>query len=147
MDARPQGGQEGSKVGKMGSDKGIDGTIPFIDDGTGKSKRVIVQVKLGKVSSRDIRDLVGTVEREKAALGVFITLEKPSSNMITEAVKADFYHSPDYYGSASKKYPRIQILTIEQLLHGEGIKMPPRGLAFKQAQKVWSTAELKASWS
>lgn len=143
VDAKLQGGQEGSKTGKMGSDKGIDGTIPFIDDATGKTKRAIVQVKSGKVSSRDIRDLIGTVEREKAALGVFITLEKPTADMTTEAVKADFYHSPDYYGSAGKKYPRIQILTCEQLLHGEEIKMPPRGLAFKQAQKVRATAELQ----
>ncbi len=43
-----------------------------------KPKRVLVQVKSGHVKSGDIRDLVGTVQRENAAIGVFITLETPS---------------------------------------------------------------------
>jgi site-specific DNA-methyltransferase (adenine-specific) len=139
VDARPQGGQEGSKVGKMGSDKGIDGVITFIDE-PGKPKRVIVQVKSGNVSSRDIRDLVGVVNREKAVMGVFITQKKPSPDMVEEAVKAGFYHSPDYYGgSQGKRYPRIQILTIEQLLGGARIEMPPPSSAFKQPRRSGST--------
>ena len=77
--AKPLGGQEGSKAGKKGSDKGIDGVITFIDDNTGKPKRVLVQVKSGHVNAGDIRDLIGTVEQEKAALGVFITLEPPTA--------------------------------------------------------------------
>src|SRR3989440_212024 len=69
--AKPLGGQEGSKVGKKGSDKGIDGIMNFVDDAAGKPKRVMVQVKSGHVKSGDIRDLVGTVKREDAAIGVF----------------------------------------------------------------------------
>lgn len=142
VDARPQGGQEGSKTGKMGSDKGIDGTITFIDDASGKARRVIVQVKSGRVSSRDIRDLVGTIDREKAAIGVFITLEKPTSDMVTEAVKSGAYTSPDYHGGTQgKRYARIQILTIEQLLNGAEISMPPPGLTYKQAQKIQDAAQ------
>jgi site-specific DNA-methyltransferase (adenine-specific) len=83
--ARPLGGQEGSREGKKGSDKGIDGVIAFIDDTSGKAKRVLVQVKSGHVKSGDIRDLIGTVQREQAAIGVFITLEEPSRDMKTEA--------------------------------------------------------------
>lgn len=49
--ARPLGGQEGSREGKKGSDRGIDGVIAFIDDNTGKAKRVLVQVKSGHVNS------------------------------------------------------------------------------------------------
>ncbi|MDQ3012793.1 MAG: restriction endonuclease [Acidobacteriota bacterium] len=75
--ARPLGGDAGSKQGKKGSDKGIDGVITFIDDNSGKPKRLLVQVKSGKVKSGDIRDLVGTLEREKAAMEAFITLESP----------------------------------------------------------------------
>ena len=92
--ARPSGGQKGSKKGKKGADKGIDGVITFIDDNTGKPKRIIVQVKSGKVNSGVIRDLVGTVGREKAAMGILITLEDPTKPMITEAASAGFYHSP-----------------------------------------------------
>ncbi len=130
--ARPLGGQEGSREGKKGSDKGIDGVIAFIDDNTGKAKRVLVQVKSGHVNSSHIRDLVGTVQREQAAIGVYITLEAPTRDMTTEAVKAGFYHSPGW----NKDYPRIQILTIEELLHNAEVKMPPQFGTFKQAQRV-----------
>jgi site-specific DNA-methyltransferase (adenine-specific) len=130
--ARPLGGQEGSREGKKGSDKGIDGVIAFIDDNTGKAKRVLVQVKSGHVNSSYIRDLKGTLQRENAAIGVFITLEPPSRDMITEAVSAGFYHSPGW----NKDYPSIQILTIEELLHNAEVKMPPQFGTFKQAQRV-----------
>jgi len=130
--ARPLGGQEGSKEGKKGSDKGIDGVIAFIDDTTGKAKRVLVQVKSGHVNSSHIRDLKGTLQREQAAIGVFITLEPPSKDMTTEAASAGFYHSPGW----NKDYPRIQILTIDELLHNAELKMPPQFGTFKQARRV-----------
>src|SRR6266487_6164165 len=130
--ARPLGGQEGSREGKKGSDKGIDGVIAFIDDNTGKAKRVLVQVKSGHVNSSHIRDLVGTVQREQAAIDVYITLEAPTRDMTTEAVKAGFYHSPGW----NKDYPCIQILTIEELLHNAEVKMPPQFGTFKQAQRI-----------
>lgn len=130
--ARPLGGEAGSREGKKGSDKGIDGVIAFIDDNTGKAKRVLVQVKSGHVKSGDIRDLKGTLQRENAAIGVFITLEKPSQDMTTEAVSAGFYHSPGW----NKDFPRMQILTIEDLLHNAEVKMPPQFGTFKQAQRV-----------
>jgi site-specific DNA-methyltransferase (adenine-specific) len=136
--AKPLGGQEGSREGRKGSDKGIDGVISFIDDASGKPKRVLVQVKSGEhVKSGDIRDLRGTVERENAAIGVYITLAQPSGPMTTEAVSAGYYTSPDFYGlGKGKTYPRIQILTIEQLLAGRQVQMPPAGLAYKAAQRV-----------
>jgi len=130
--AQPLGGQEGSKAGKKGSDKGIDGVIPFVDDHTGQPKRVIVQVKSGHVKSGDIRDLLGTMQREAAAIGVFITLEEPSGDMRTEAVGAGFYHSPGW----NKAYPRVQLFTISELLRGAEVKMPPEHGTFRLAQKV-----------
>lgn len=130
--ARPAGGESGSKRGKKGADRGIDGVITFVDDHTGQPKRILIQVKSGKVSSRDIRDLVGTVKREKAAMGAFLTLESPTRDMTTEAVSAGFYESPGW----NQTYPKIQLLTIEELLNGAEIKMPPTGMTFKQAQRV-----------
>jgi len=128
--AKPLGGEAGSKTGKKGADRGIDGVITFLDaDSAG---RVLVQVKSGHVKSGDIRDLVGTVEREKAAIGVFVTLEEPSREMRTEAVSAGVYRSPGW----GKDYPRIQILTIAELLHGAAVKMPPQHGTFKQAPKT-----------
>ncbi len=130
--ARPLGGAEGSKVGKKGSDRGIDGVITFIDDQAGKLKRALVQVKSGHVKSGDIRDLVGTVQREGAASGLFITLEEPSRDMLTEAASAGFYRSPGW----GKDYPKVQILTVAELLKGAEPKLPPAGVTFKQAQRV-----------
>ena len=89
------------------------------------------------MKSGDIRDLEGTIQREQAAIGVFITLEPPSKDMTTEAVSAGFYHSPGWH----QDYPRIQILTIEELLHGAEVKMPPQFGTFKQAQKVGKQTE------
>ena len=120
------------REGKKGSDKGIDGTMVFVDDTSGKAKRVIVQVKSGTVKSGDIRDLAGTIDREQAAIGVFITLEKPSRDMTTEAVGKGFYHSEGW----NKDYPKLQILTIEDLLSGKQPEMPPSSITFKQAEKM-----------
>lgn len=135
--ARPLGGDSGSRTGKKGSDKGIDGVINFIDDASGKPKRVLVQVKSGKVKSGDIRDLVGTVQRENAALGVFITLEEPSRDMATEATAAGFYRSPGW----AQDYAKVQIVTIAELLRGAEVKMPPAHGTFRQAQAVQNQGE------
>ena len=136
--AKPVGGQAGSRRGKKGSDKGIDGVINFFEqDGKGKSKpkKVIVQVKSGAVKSGDIRDLKGTIEREKAAIGVFITLELPTSAMLKEALAAGYYES-DFW---NKTYRKLQILSIRDLLGGDGVDMPPQHGTFRQAARQQST--------
>jgi site-specific DNA-methyltransferase (adenine-specific) len=130
--AKPIGGESGSKTGKKGADKGIDGVINFVDDVSGKPKSIVVQVKSGHVKAGDIRDLRGTVERTEAAIGVFITLEPPTAPMNSEAVAAGFYHSPGW----NQDYPRLQILTIEQLLQGAKVQRPPALAPFKQAPRV-----------
>lgn len=134
IQAQPLGGNGESKQGKKGADGGIDGVITFIDDATGRPKRVIVQVKSGHVSVATVRDLRAVVEREKAAIGVLITLEPPSGPMNLEAVKTGAYQS-FHWG----EFPRLQILTIEGLLHGtQRLQMPPQSqtaVTFKRAQK------------
>ena len=132
VDARPSSGTKGSKRGKKGADGGIDGVLPFVDGANKKRHQVLVQVKSGKVSVRDIRDLVGTVEREKAAMGVFITLKPPSKPMKTEAASAGFYESPSWGG----RYPKIQILTIDNLLNGASVVMPLALPNFKKAERI-----------
>jgi site-specific DNA-methyltransferase (adenine-specific) len=132
VEARPLGGSEGSRKGKKGSDKGIDGVINFFDSQKARdlTQQVLIQVKSGKVKSGDIRDLIGTVEREKASIGVFITLEPPTQDMKSEALTAGVYRSS--WG----EHRKIQILTIEELLNGARIDMPPQFGTFKQANKV-----------
>jgi site-specific DNA-methyltransferase (adenine-specific) len=131
--ARPLGGEAGSKTGKKGSDRGIDGVITFIDDASSKPKRLLVQVKSGHVKAGDIRNLRGTVEREGATIGTFITLEPPSRDMRAEAASAGYYTSPGW----GRDYPKIQILPIADLLAGAQVQMPPAEWGtFKQAQRV-----------
>jgi site-specific DNA-methyltransferase (adenine-specific) len=129
--AKPLGGEGDSKTGKKGKDRGIDGVINFVE-AKGKPQRVMVQVKSGHVNSGLIRDLRGTVERENAAIGVFITLEPPTKDMEKEALAAGYYTSELW----QKDYQRIQILTIAQLLAGADVQMPAAHGTFKQAQRV-----------
>ncbi len=132
VQARPVGGEAGSKRGKKGADRGIDGVITFIDEANANPKRILVQVKSGHVGAGIVRDLVGTVEREKAAMGVLLTLEAPTRPMINEALSAGTYRSP----LNGREYPRIQILSIEDLLAGQvGVKMPMDRTTFKQAER------------
>jgi site-specific DNA-methyltransferase (adenine-specific) len=106
---------------KKGADTGIDGYINFFDDESGKAKKVVVQVKSGHVSVHQVRDLCHVVDREKATLGVFVTLEAPTGPMKKEAAGFGFY-TPEHY--PDRKYPRMQLLTIEELLAGAEVKYP-----------------------
>ena len=111
--ARPYGDK------KKGADTGIDGYLYFMDE-KDKVKKAIVQVKSGGVSVSQVRDLIGVIEREKAELGIFITLEPSTKPMETEAVSQGFYRSP-----LGKDYRKMQILTIEELLKGKKLDIPP----------------------
>jgi DNA modification methylase len=108
--------------GKRGADKGIDGRLYFHDEGESRkaeTKQVILQVKSGHVNAAHVRDLRGVVEREGAELGVLITLDEPTQPMRAEAASAGFYTAPD-----RTTYPRLQILTVPELLEGKRIAMP-----------------------
>ncbi len=118
VDARP------SNSGKKGADSGVDGYINFFDDNSGKAKRIIVQVKSGNVQRNQIATLKGDMEREKAEMGLFITLNPPTRPMIQEAASAGVY-APKLLGETSdRQYPRLQILTIEDLLGGSEVQYP-----------------------
>jgi site-specific DNA-methyltransferase (adenine-specific) len=117
-----------------GADKGIDGRLFFHDEESGPTKQIVLSVKSGHVSVRDVRDLRGVVDREKAQIGVLLTLEEPTKAMETEAASADFYKS--HWGSHS----RLQILTIAQLLDGKRIDYPPTvNVTLKQAPRARAT--------
>lgn len=125
IDARP------AQDKKKGKDTGIDGLIRFLEREGEPARTIFVQVKSGKVSSRDIRDLVGVLDREKGVIGVFITLQPPTRDMLKEAVSAGFYKSQ--WGN----FPRLQILTVEDLLSGKETALYPRmnAATFKRAAR------------
>ena len=130
------------KGGKKGADGGIDGLL-WIEVGKGRTEKVIVQVKGGAhVSRANIAALIGDVAREKAAIGLFITLAEPTREMVKEAAAAGHYESP-YHGA----FPKVQILTIEGLLSGRERPQFPdlsRGeQTFKKAKQENSGAKSK----
>jgi site-specific DNA-methyltransferase (adenine-specific) len=112
VNAVPYGGR------KRGADTGIDGHIYFKPDGK-TTEKAIVSVKAGaNVNLAMIRDLGHVSDREKAEVGVFITLAEPTGPMRTEAIKSGFYDTE--YG----KFPKIQILTIAELFAGKKPELP-----------------------
>ncbi|MBW7934073.1 MAG: restriction endonuclease, partial [Gemmatimonadaceae bacterium] len=118
---------------KKGADRGIDGRLTFRLDDKGKYGTVLISVKGGHVHAHDVRDLRGTVEREKAAGGVLLSLEPFSKPMRTEAAAAGFFETP--WG----KYPRLQLLTVAELLAGARVQYPTitqGNVTFKRAAKV-----------
>lgn len=121
---------------KKGADKGIDGRIYF-HEGPGKTKQIILSVKAGKLHATYVRDLRGVLEREKAEIGVLISLDEPTGPMRKEAASAGFYTSP--WG----KHPRLQILTVADLLGGKAINRPPAqtSTTFKRAPKDTTAKE------
>jgi site-specific DNA-methyltransferase (adenine-specific) len=105
---------------KKGADRGIDGKLAFHDEGlAGKTKNVVISVKAGRLHANHVRDLRGVIERDRAEIGVLISMEEPTKPMRSEAANAGFYKSP--YGT---DHPRLQFLTIHDLLHGKGIDYP-----------------------
>jgi site-specific DNA-methyltransferase (adenine-specific) len=105
------------KGGKKGMDRGVDGYLHF-RDAEKKPQTAIISVKGGGIKSGDIRDLKGTVEREGAALGIFLTLNPPTREMEREAASAGFYET------GGQKFPKVQILTAEQVIDNRRPKVP-----------------------
>jgi hypothetical protein len=125
IDAQPFAGK------KKGADGGIDGLIYF-RSGAKTTERAVVSVKGGdNVSVTMIRDLKGVLDREKAPIGVFVTLVTPTKPMVSEAASAGFYEL------RGRKYPRLQIITIEDALKGEKPAIPliDTGATFKRATR------------
>ena len=77
-----------------------------------------------------IRDLIAVTDREKAKMGILISLAEPTAPMKKEAIAAGFYKTD--YG----EYAKIQILTIEQLFAGQKPDMPwINSSVFKKAKR------------
>jgi DNA modification methylase len=99
--------------GKKGADGGIDGLI-FAEVGKSKTEKIIISVKGGGVTVTMVRDLIAAVAREKAIMGLFVTLQPPTRPMTNEAAATGFYENELF----PRAFPKIQILTIEGLING-----------------------------
>jgi site-specific DNA-methyltransferase (adenine-specific) len=117
--------------GKKGADRGLDGRLYFGAKGTTLG---IVSVKAGdNIGVSMIRDLKGVIERERAGVGVFLTLTEPTKPMIAEAASAGLHEEPGF-----APVPRLQIVTVEQAmaLRERAVQLPARrDDAFKRAAR------------
>ena len=116
---------------KKGADRGIDGRLYFHDDPKGRTKQIIFSVKAGKMHATHVRDLAGVINREKAEIGVLISFDDYTKPMRTEAAEAGFYNAPN-----GKKYRRIQLLTVEQLLEGKIVDYPFENVTYKKGERA-----------
>ena len=107
---------------KKGADTGIDGLIYFKDFRDGKivTEKIIISVKGGEtVGVSMIRDLAHVIEREKAKMGLFVTLAVPTDPMRKEALKEGYFET-----ETKQKFLKLQIVTIEELLAGKEPDLP-----------------------
>jgi len=116
---------------KRGADSGRDTVINSNND-KDKIGKAIVQVKSGKVSVKDIRELKAVVEREKAQMGIFITLEEPTKPMQEEALQWGYYTCP----ITKRNFPKLQIITLKELLEGKSPLVPFQISPYKEGQKT-----------
>jgi site-specific DNA-methyltransferase (adenine-specific) len=123
---------------KKGPDRGIDGRLLFHEKPGGKTRQILISVKSGKVSVPDVRDLRGVIEREEAEIGLLISMREPTQPMRSEAAAAGFYRSGSEGVGTWGQHPRMQLLTVAELLGGLRIDMPPLSgsLTFRRAPRV-----------
>ncbi|WP_370235094.1 DNA methyltransferase [Brevundimonas sp.] len=112
------------KGGRKGADRGIDGFVWFqvpSTDGAGSKTitgKAIVSIKGGGVTDSHVKDLITTIDHEGAQMGLFVTLLPPTKPMVARAAAAGFYEA------GGRTYPKVQILTIEELFEGKRPQMP-----------------------
>lgn len=135
---------DGTPNEKQIGDRGIDGVIRFLNDAKGKTAggRVLVSVKGGKsINPAMVRDLVGTVESQKAEMGVLILMQRPTPGM-TEAAS----HSGSYTWAVNgQSFPKVQIITVRELLNFKRPKMPPPQTPYISAMRRQKSSDNQMS--
>lgn len=134
VNAQPYKGKQ------KGADKGIDGLIFFTDivDGKPKTQKIIVSVKGGDhVGVTMVRELITVVQQNDAEMGFLVTLAAPTQPMTVEAAKAGFYRAAN-----GQDYPRLQILTIDDLLSG---RKRPEYMDYRHGADTFKRAQREES--
>ncbi|MFN7132397.1 MAG: restriction endonuclease, partial [Myxococcales bacterium] len=119
--AHAVGGEPGSRYGKRGRDRGVDGLLKFRTSPQSQVFSIVVSVKGGRViNPAMVRELRGTLERERAAMGVLLTLGEPTAEMRREAAMAGFFKTK----AGRRQYPRIQLIAVSDIFAGRRIEYP-----------------------
>ena len=121
-----------STFGGKGADKGLDGIAKYLTPMPEDTKKVIkagFQVKGGKVGSKDIDALIGAMSKHNCELGIFLSINSLTKPMLDTISKAG------YLTIGSKKYPKLQYITIEQFFNKQRqINLPSNNITFAKAQ-------------
>jgi DNA modification methylase len=128
---------DGQPNEKQVGDRGIDGVIRFPVDARGASERALVSVKGGGTGPNDIRDLIGTVDSQRAGMGIFVTMRPATPRMVEAANHSGAYHHP----ATGQTFPRVQIISVEELLAGKQPRMPMAMLPYFQAERRYGPAQ------
>ena len=106
----------------------LDGVKPFIEFGN-VIKDAIISVKgTTTVNPEMIREVLGVLN-DQHPIGVLVTLAPSTEGMRTVAAAAGFYES------AGKKYRKMQLICVEDMLKGVSPELPTPTQAFAQAAK------------
>jgi len=126
---------------KKGGDRGIDGIAYMVTNGKGEPefKQVLFSVKSSKKLNPDvIHSLNGVIEREKAAMGILITLY-PMDNLVKESKKYGVYENKLF----GQTHPKIEVISVPEILEGKTMKLPTSLEVLKKAeQKVKGKSQI-----
>jgi len=117
---------------KRTADGGYDGYLTFYRSVKEKDI-VLIEVKSGQVSVKNMREFVYVVNNKGASFAVFVCFEEFVTDPMRIRAKQEGYYEPDTFGN---KYDKIQIVTVEDLLSGKSFNYPSFvNTTFKNAQK------------
>lgn len=133
-------GAAGKENNRKGADKGIDGTITFRTSLSETTyAHILVSVKSGNVGRETVTTIKSDIERDKAAIGVLVTLRPPTKGMTNEADAAGHYVDPF---NPAVLYKKIQILTVQDLFDGKHVEYPrSHDATFKKAHRAPPTVK------
>ena len=77
-----------------------------------------------------VRDLVGTVEQQKAEMGILLVMSPVTKGMAEVAATAGNYEAP----LTRTTYPKVQIITVADLLNHKQPKMPTAIIPYLKAR-------------
>ena len=109
---------------KRGADRGIDGVMNLRDEYSGEYKKIILQVKGGQVGVSQVRDLKGVLEREKAEIGVFLTLNRPTRQMRQRRLRRGHSLTRNF---RSNGFPACKSSPLRRFLPARSSICPPGG--------------------
>lgn len=104
--------------GKRGADGGIDGEMIFFNGPDRDAGRLLVQVKGGKKTVKDVREFKWVLDSEEAEMGIFFCRGAPTSDMNRVASSAGFHKI------GSREMPRLQIFSLEAWFKSQRPDLP-----------------------